>query len=166
MGSALVRSSYPAVGGGAAIALLGLVFVVGLIVVPIQAQGQEVTSALGVGFVGVDGFSEWEAGVVFVAALRWGPFWLFDFQAVEGRRAFGLHAGWQLSPAWLAVGVRVLSEEQRSKTKTIWQVGARAGGRFELLGALSWYNEAGMYVPLGERGDLMPFVALGFSLTF
>ncbi len=166
VGGALVRGGRPADGGGAA--LVGLV--VGLVVlvlgIPQPARGQEVVSSLGVAFVGVDGFEEWASGVQFAAALRWGPFWLFDFQAVEKLRAFGLHAGWKVSPAWLAVGVRIVQEEQRSKTKTIWQVGARAGGQFRVLGVLSWYNEAGVYAPLGERGDLQPFVSLGFSLTF
>ncbi len=116
--------------------------------------------------MGIDGFDKWEAGIAFSAALQWGPLWLFDVQAVERLRAFGLHAGWKLSSAWLAVGVRVLNEEGRRGPKTTVQVGARAGGRFELLGVLSWYNEAGVYVPLGERGEPMPFVALGISLTF
>ena len=124
------------------------------------------TSSLGVAFLGLKGFEEWASGVQFVAALRWGPLWLLDFQVVEKLRAFGVHAGWKLSPAWLAVGLRIVNKEQRNKTKTIWQVGARAGGQFRVLGILSWYNEAGVYAPLGEKGDLQPFVALGFSLSF
>ncbi len=169
MGGALVRGGGPANGGGAAkafvfgvVLILGLVFVVG---VEDQAQGQ-ILSALGVAFLGVDGFSEWASGVQFVAALRFGPWWLLDVQAVGKVRAFGVHAGWKRSPAWLAVGVRVVQEEKRSKTKTIWQVGARAGAQFDVVGLLSWYNEAGVYAPLGERGDLQPFVSLGLSLSF
>ena len=124
------------------------------------------TSSLGVAFLGVDGFSEWASGVQFVAALKWGPLWLVDFQAVEKLKAFGFHAGWKLSPAWLAVGLRVVNEEGRRGTKTIWQVGARAGAQFDVVGLLSWYNEAGVYAPLGEKGKPQPFVALGFSLSF
>ena len=44
--------------------------------------------------------------------------------------------------------------------------GVRAGGQFRLLGIVSGYNEAGVYAPLGEKGDLQPFVSLGFSLSF
>ena len=116
--------------------------------------------------MGVDGFEEWASGLQFVAALRWGPFWLLDFQAVSAVRAFGLHAGWKFSPAWLAVGLRIVNEEKRGKTKTLLQVGARAGGQFAVVGVLRWYNEAGVYAPLGEKGDLQPFVALGVSLSF
>ena len=153
-------------GRGRRFALVVFVFVFGLLSVPLPVQGQEVSSALGIAFLGVDGFDEWESGVAFVAALHWGAFWLFDFQAVPSLRAFGLHAGWKLSPAWLAVGLRVVNEEGRRGTKTLLQVGARAGAQFDVVGLLSWYNEAGVYAPLGEKGKPQPFVALGFSLSF
>jgi len=169
VGFALVRRGHPAEGRRAA--CVGLVLVVGFVFslvvgIPFPGQGQEVVSSLGVAFLGVDGFEEWASGLQFVAALRWGPFWLFDFQAVGKLRAFGVHAGWKLSPAWLTVGVRLLQEEQRRGTKTLLQVGARAGGSFGMWGFVRWYNEAGVYAPLGEKGDLVPFVSLGFSLSF
>jgi hypothetical protein len=146
--------------------VLGIALVLAFLPVGVSVQGQELTAALGAAFVGVDGLDEWEAGLAFVTALQWGPFWLLDFQVVERLRAFGFHAGWKLSPAWLAVGLRVLHEEQRNKTKTVWQVGARAGVKFKLVGVLFWTNELGVYLPLGERGEPIPFVALGLSLSF
>ena len=174
MGARVVPKRDPADGGrttgprsGSLILVVVVVLLVGLILgIPFPGQGQEVVSSLGVAFLGVDGVSEWASGMQFVAALRWGPLWLLDFQAVEKLKAFGLHAGWKLSPAWLAVGLRIVNEEKRGKTKTLLQVGVRASGQFRVLGILSWYNEVGVYAPLGEKGDLQPFVSLGFSLSF
>jgi len=84
----------------------------------------------------------------------------------EGSRAFGLHAGWDLSSGWLAVGARVLEVPYRGKLKTVWQVGARGGMSFPLWGRLSLYNELGAYAPLGVKGDVMPFFTFGLAVRF
>jgi len=64
------------------------------------------------------------------------------------------------------VGARVLGVPKRDEIKIVWQVGARAGVSFAILGMLSLYQELGAYAPLGVRGDVQPFYTFGLSVRF
>jgi hypothetical protein len=48
----------------------------------------------------------------------------------------------------------------------VWQVGARAGVEFPVVGLLHLYQELGAYAPLGVRGDVQPFYTFGVAVRF
>jgi len=114
-----------------------------------------------------NGFEEYAPGVSFAGRLDLGVLVMFDVVSFgEGSRAFGVHAGWEILEGWLAVGARVLGVPRRGEMRTVWQVGARAGVSFPLVGMLAIYNELGAYAPLGARGDVQPFFTFGLSVRF
>jgi len=145
--------------------LLGLL-ILGMSGLGVSASAAGLGASLGVAFVG-NGFEEFALGASFSGRLDLGILLLFDLVTFgEGSRGFGVHAGWEILEGWLAVGVRVLGVPRRGELKTIWQVGARAGVGFPLVGMLSLYNELGAYAPLGVKGDVQPFFTFGLSVRF
>jgi len=144
----------------------GVVLALGVLVLFGFPTAGEWGASLGFAFVG-NGFEEYAPGVSFAGRLDLGILVLFDVVTFgEDSRAFGVCAGWDLGQSWLAVGVRVLGIPRRGEIRTIWQVGARAGMSFPLVGMLALYNELGAYAPLGVKGDVQPFFTFGLSVRF